>query len=135
MKNLAFVIALVLLAMGTTGIIVPSSLAWVGEHSLRPGAFYLIAAMRVVFGGALVFAAPASRAPRTVRVLGYVVVVAGLATALVGLVAMDRARGIVEWALQHGSGFGRLAGVLIAALGGFVAYACAPVRRAGSVPQ
>jgi hypothetical protein len=135
MKNLAFVVALVLLAMGVAGIFVPSSLVWIGQHSLTPGAFYLIAAVRIIFGVALVVAAPTSRAPQTIRILGYVVVVAGLATALVGLVAMDRARTIIEWGLQHGSGFGRLAGVLIAAVGGLIAYACAPTRRAVSVPQ
>jgi hypothetical protein len=126
MNSLAFVIALVLLAMGLAGIVAPSSLLWVGRHSLAPGAFYLIAAIRIVFGVALVFAAPTSRMPRTIRILGYVVVTAGLATALVGLIAMDRAREIIESVLQHGSGFVRMAGVLVAAFGGLIAYACGP---------
>lgn len=132
MKNLAFVIALVLFAMGVAGIFVPSSLVWVGRHSLAPGAFYFIAALRIVFGAALVVAASGSRAPKAIRLLGYFVVVAGLATALVGLVAMDRARALIEWGLQHGTGSARVVGVLIAAFGGLIAYACAPTRRAGS---
>lgn len=131
-KNLAFVIALVLFALGVAGSFVPSSLVWVGRHSLAPGAFYLIAAIRIVFGVALVVAASGSRAPRVIRLLGYVVVIAGLATALVGLVAMDRARALIEWGLQHGTGSARVVGALIAAFGGLIAYACAPVRRAGS---
>jgi archaellum biogenesis protein FlaJ (TadC family) len=126
MKSLAFVVALALLAIGVAGLVVPSSLAWVGRHSVTPAAFYLIAAVRIIFGVALVFAAPASRMPRTIRVLGYVIVIAGLATALVGLVAMDRAREIIESVLQHGSGFVRMVGVLVAAFGGFIAYACGP---------
>ena len=126
MKSLAFVVALVLLAMGVAGLVAPSSLAWVGRHSVTPGAFYLIAAVRIIFGVALVVAAPASRMPRAIRILGYVVVTAGLATALVGLVAMDRAREIIESVLQHGSGFIRVAGVLVAAFGGLIAYACGP---------
>lgn len=132
MKHLAFVIALVLFAMGVAGLVVPSSLLWIGRHSLAPGAFYLIAAIRIVFGVALVVAASGSRAPRVIRLLGYVVVVAGFATAVVGLVAMGRARELIEWGLQHGAGSARVIGVLIAAFGGLIAYACAPVRRAVS---
>lgn len=129
MKNIAFVAALVIMASGAVGIVVPSGLVWVAQYSLTATAFYLIGALRAGLGLVLVSAAPASRAPRALRILGYVIVIAGIVTVVMGMVAMERARAIIEWWLQQGSGLIRLAGVFIVALGSFVAYACAPMRR------
>jgi hypothetical protein len=78
----------------------------------------------------LVLVAPASRAPKALRVLGYVILVAGITTALTGRLAMGRARETIEWWLGQGTGVVRLTGVPLLALGAFVAYACAPNRRA-----
>jgi len=61
--------------------------------------------------------------------LGYIIVVLGITTALTGLVAMEQARGVIEWWVQQGAGLVRLTGVVLVAFGGFVAYACAPARR------
>src|SRR5258708_18409347 len=133
MKNLAFVIALLVLALGVTGLFVPTGLVWVGQHSLTPGAFYGIAVVRVLFGLILIRAAAASRAPKTLRILGAVIVLAGLATALTavtGLVAIRRVHAIVDWWVQQGSWLVRLSAVPVLALGSFIAYACAPPRRA-----
>ena len=130
MKNLAFVIALLVLALGVTGLFVPSGLVWVGQHSLTPAAFYGIAAARVLFGLILIRAAAASRAPKTLRILGSVIVLAGVATALVGLVAIERMHAMVDWWVQQESWFVRLSAVPVLALGSFIAYACAPARRA-----
>jgi len=129
-KDLAFVVALLILAVGAVGILVPSGLVWIAQHSVTSGAFYVIATVRIAFGLVLISVASVSRAPKTVRVLGYLILIAGITTALTGWVAIERARAIIEWWLQHGSGVVRLTGVLVLALGGFVAYACAPTRRA-----
>jgi uncharacterized membrane protein len=129
-KNLAFVAALLILAVGAVGILAPSSLVWIAQYTLTSAAFYVIGAVRVALGLVLISVASASRAPKTLRLLGYFILVAGIATALTGLVAMERARAIIEWWLQQGSGVVRLTGVLVLAVGGFLAYALAPVRRA-----
>ena len=129
MKTLAFVVALLILTFGAVGILVPSGLVWIAEHAATPGAFYLIATVRVAFGLILISVASASRSPKALRVLGYSILIAGITTALMGLLAMERARAIIEWWLQQGPGVVRLAGVVVLALGGFVAYACAPTRR------
>ena len=128
-KNLAFVVALLILAVGAVGILVPSGLVWIGQHSVTSSAFYIIGTVRGAFGLVLISVASVSRAPKALRVLGYLILIAGITTALTGLVAMERARAIIEWWLQQGSGLGRLASVLLLALGGFIAYACAPARR------
>ena len=130
MKNLAFVVGLCIVTVGAVGILVPSGLVWIAQHSVTSGAFYVIATVRVAFGLVLISVASVSRAPKTLRVLGYLILIAGITTALTGLVAIERARAIIEWWLQQGSGVVRLTGVLVLALGGFVAYACAPARRA-----
>jgi hypothetical protein len=129
-KNVAFVVALLILVAGAVGFLVPSGLVWIARHSVTSGAFYIIATVRVAFGLVLISVASVSRAPKTLRVLGYLVLIAGITTALTGLVAIGRARAIIEWWSQQGSGVVRLTGVVVLALGGFVAYVCAPVRRA-----
>ena len=130
MKYLAFVFGFCIATLGVVGILLPSSLIWIAQHSVMPVAFYLIAAVRVVIGIVLISVASASRAPKALRVLGYVILIAGITTALMGLLAIGRARDIIDWWLQLGPGVVRLTGVLVLALGGFIAYACAPARRA-----
>jgi hypothetical protein len=127
-KTLAFVFGLCIGTVGVVGMLAPSSLVWIAQHSVTSGAFYLIAAVRVGFGLVLIYAASASRTPRTLRIVGYVIVAAGLATALTGLVGIERARTIIDWWLQQGAGIIRLTSVVLVALGGFVVYACVPVR-------
>ncbi len=128
LKTLAFVFGLCIIAFGAVGILAPSGLVWIAQHFVTSGAFYVAAAVRVAFGLVLISVASASRAPKALRVLGYVVFISGIATALMGLVGMGRARAIIEWWLHQGSGVVRLTGTLVLALGGFVAYACAPAR-------
>jgi hypothetical protein len=130
MKTVAFVAGLLILAIGMAGILVPAGFTWASRYALTATAFYIIGAVRVALGLALVSVASASRTPRTLRVLGYFVLIAGIVTVLTGLVAMERARGIIEWSLRQGPGLIRLAGLLVVALGGFIAYSCAPARRA-----
>ena len=130
MKTLAFVIGLLIAAFGTVGIIAPSGLVWIAEHSVTSGAFYVIASVRVAFGLVLISVASVSRAPKTLRVLGYIILILGITTALMGLVGIERAHAIIEWWLRQGSVVVRLTGIPVLALGGFVAYACAPARSA-----
>jgi uncharacterized membrane protein YidH (DUF202 family) len=129
-KTLAFLFGLCIGAVGLVGIVAPSGLIWLAHPFVTSGAFYLIALVRSAFGLVLISVASASRAPRALRVMGYVIVIAGITTALTGLVALEQARGAIDGWSQQGSGLLRLTGVLVLALGGFVAYACAPGRRA-----
>ena len=130
MKVLVFVFALCIAAVGAVGILAPSGLVWIAQHFVSSAAFYVISTVRVAFGLVLISVASASRTPKALRVLGYIIVIAGIMTALTGLLGMVRAQAIIEWWLQEGSGVVRLTGVFELALGGFVAYACAPTRRA-----
>ena len=94
MKTLAFVIGLCIIAVGAVGILTPSGLIWIAQHSLAPGKlYYFIAAFRVAFGLLLLSVASASRAPRTHRVVAFIPLVAGIATPFVGV---ERAPAIIE---------------------------------------
>jgi hypothetical protein len=129
-KTLAFVVGLCISAVGAVGILAPSGLVWLAQHFVTSGTFYVIATVRIAFGLILVSVASASRAPKALRILGYVILILGITTALTGLLSIGRARLTIEWWLQQGSGVLRLTGFLVLALGGFVASTCAPARRA-----
>jgi uncharacterized membrane protein len=118
-------------SFGVVGIIAPSGFVWIAEHSASSAVFCVVAAVRVAFGLILISVAAVSRAPRALRVLGWLILIAGIVTALTGLLAIERAHSIIEWWLQQGSVVIRLTGIPVIALGGFVAYACAPARLTG----
>ena len=54
MKNLAFGMALLILTFGAVGILVPSGLVWIAQHSVTSGVFYVVATVRVAFGFILI---------------------------------------------------------------------------------
>jgi hypothetical protein len=122
----AFGFGLGIATVGAVGTLAPSVLVWIAQQFVTSGAFYALAAVRVAFGLVLISAASTSRAPKALCILGYVIVIAGIGTALTGLLGVTRAHAIIEWWLAQGSGVIRLSGLLVMALGGFVAYACAP---------
>jgi drug/metabolite transporter (DMT)-like permease len=125
MKTLAFVIGLLIMLIGVTGIVWPEEHLRIAPYFLTPVGLGVAAAVRMGFGLVFFFAAPASRAPKTLRVLGVVIVIAGIATALLGV---ERARAFLDWWTAHGLAFLRMgAGVALAA-GSFIAYATAPRR-------
>ncbi len=88
---------------------------------MTPVGLYVVAVVRVAIGLLLIRVAPASRTPRTLRVLGVIVVVAGLLTPLIGA----RARAILDWWAALGPAYLRLPAVIALAFGAFVIYAVA----------
>jgi hypothetical protein len=130
LKTLAFLFALFVSAVGVVGMLVPSALVWVARQFVASGGFgfYVVAAVRIAFSLILISAASASRAPKALRVLGFIILILGVTTALTGFVAIGRAERAIEWWLQQGPGVMRLTGLPILILGGFIAFACAPGR-------
>jgi uncharacterized membrane protein len=128
MKTLAFVIGLCIIAIGAVGIFVPSEFVWIAQHSGSRTALAVVAVVRVVLGIVFISAAAASKTPRILRILGYVVLIAGVVTALMALTGagMESTRAIIDWWLRQGSSVFRLDGALAVAIGGFIAYTCAP---------
>ena len=86
---------------------------------VTPAGLYAIAALRIAIGLVFVLAAPASRAPRTVRVLGLIVIIAGLMTPWFGVA---RARAVLNWFATAGPLLMRVDAGVGVALGGFLVY-------------
>ncbi len=105
------------------GIVVPTVLLAVSRPFLTPLGLYAAAGIRLVFGAALFLAAPGSRAPTTLRILGVVVLVAGIVTPFVGV---DRARAVVDWWMGQGTTLVRLWATVALAIGLFLASAVRP---------
>ena len=84
-----------------------------------PAGLDAITALRIALGLVFVLAAPASRAPRTLRVLGLIVIIAGLTTPWFGVV---RAQAVVNWFASAGPLWIRLEALVGMALGGFLVY-------------
>jgi hypothetical protein len=133
MKTVAFVFGLFIAAVGAVGMLAPSALVWIAQQFGSPAAFYALAVVRMSFGLVLVSVASSSRVPTALRVLGYVIVTLGIATVLAGFIAVGEARSSIDWWLQQGSGVIRLTAIPVLALGGFIAYACAPAHKGSAV--
>jgi hypothetical protein len=130
MKAMAFAIGLCIACVGAAGVAAPAVLFWIAQRFVDSGAvaFAALAVVRISFGLLLVSVSLASRAPRGLRIVGYLIVAAGVMTAVTALSGVDWARGAIEGWMQRGAGVARLTAVPIVALGSFVAYACAPAR-------
>jgi hypothetical protein len=124
---LALLVGLFIVAIGMCSVAAPHGLLTAVRFVLTPRGLYLVAAVRVVFGVILVLVAPSSRAPRVLRLLGFIMLVAGLTTPFVGV---DRARAVLDWWSAQDPAFMRLWAGLAVALGAYVVYAVAPRRRA-----
>jgi hypothetical protein len=126
MKLLAFALALLMICLALTGMAWPEGLVRVGHYSFTPSGVYVVAAVRLAIGLVFFLAAPASRAPRTLRIIGVIVCVAGLTIAFL---SVDRASELLDWWSAKGVGFVRVAAVAVLAVGSFIAYVTAPRRR------
>jgi len=120
-------VGIFIVAIGMFGVAAPGGFLTAVRSILTPLGLYLVAALRVAFGVVLVLVAPSSRAPRVLRPLGLVMLVAGLTTPFFGV---DRACAMLDWWSARGPAFMRVWAGLAVALGAFVVYAVAPRRRA-----
>ena len=126
MKFFALLVALLIMVVGLVGVVMPDGLIAVGRYVVTPVGLYAMAAVRVGIGILLMLVAPISRAPKTLRALGAVVLVAGLATPLFGVA---RTLAIFDWEVTQGTALIRVTAGLVLAIGGFIAFAVAAGRR------
>ena len=86
---------------------------------ITPAGLYAIAALRIAIGLVFVLAAPVSRAPGTLRVLGFLVIIAGLMTPWFGVA---RSRAVLNWLASTGPLLMHLDAGVGMAIGGFLVY-------------
>ncbi len=113
--------------LGAVGIVYPEVLVGLIRVLFEtPTGLYATAGIRLVFGVVLFFAAPTSRAPKTLRVLGAIVIVAGLAMPIVGV---EGFRIRVERFSALDPGFLRTYAVFALGVSALLAYALVPRSR------
>jgi len=113
--GLGFIVA----AIGVLALGAPSILLELGRTLQSPTGLYVVAAVRVGFGIVLFWAASNSRTPRTLRILGAFIIIAGLITPFLGV---ERTRAAFDWWSTQGAAFARVGPVAAVAFGLFIAY-------------
>ena len=127
MRWLGLAIGALVILVSALSFAVPDLRLALEESVLTPTGLYAIAGVRIAIGLVFVFAAPASRAPRTLRVLGFIVIIAGLSTPWFGVA---RSRAVVDWLASVGPWSLRLAAGVGMAIGAFIVYVFrTPTRR------
>lgn len=120
MVFLAMALSVLLIGFGLWGVVSPATLlAFLSRWQTREG-LWAGAAIRLIFGLALWFAAPLSRFPTTLQVVGVIFVVAGIAMPFIGLA---RFTSMVAWWLNKLPSFTRVWAVVTLALGVFFVWA------------
>ena len=126
MRVAALIIGLLVAALGLVGMTVPEALLHLVSMIHLPPALYLAALLRVAFGVIFILAAPSSRLPAVLRILGVIMILAGMLTPFFGVQ-------ITELVLKSGStdlGTVRAFAAVASVLGGFIVYATGYKRRA-----
>ena len=127
MAVLAVLIGALITALGVLGLVWPGAFVSLVRFFQVSPVIYVAAVARVVIGVVLVRAAPASRAPGVLRILGLVVAIGGLLTPFVGVRAADV---ILGWWASGGPGVVRVWAGFALVLGVIILLAAAPRRRA-----
>ncbi len=128
MRLLGLVIGALVILTSAISVAAPDLRLSLERSVITPVGLYAIAAMRIAIGLVFVLAAPASRAPRTLRVLGLIVIIAGLTTPWFGV---TRAQAVLDWFASAGPLLMRLDAGVGMVLGAFLVYMFrTPTRQA-----
>jgi hypothetical protein len=111
------------LLMGIWGLLVPARLAAFAARFGTTGGLWFAAGIRLVLGLALWFAAPASRAPLLLQVLG---VVALIAAVVIPFVGVERFKRLIEWWTKLSPAAMRATSLFAVAFGAAVLWALLP---------
>jgi hypothetical protein len=128
MRLLGLVIGALVILASAVSFAAPDLRLSLEGSVMTPAGLVAIAALRIAIGLVFVLAAPASRAPRTLRVPGLIVIIAGLSTPWFGVA---RGRAVVNWLASAEPLLMRLDAIVGMAIGGFLVYVFrTPTRRA-----
>jgi hypothetical protein len=116
-------LAVFTLLMGVWGVLAPSGLIDFVARFGSKGGLWFAAGIRLVFGLALWFAAPASHAPLLLEVLGVITLVAAVVIAFMGA---DRFRALIDWWTKRSLTAIRFSCLFPVALGAVILWALLP---------
>lgn len=123
MTVIALVFSLSVAVLGAVGVVSPARLVNYVRHFQTPSGLYLAAALRVVMGVALFVAAPDSRAPEVLRIVGAFIIVAGV---LIPFIGLERFQGFFRWWSSLAPVFLRAWAAFAFAVGALLTYALIP---------
>jgi hypothetical protein len=119
---LALAVALFVFAMGAWGVFAPGSIfAFISGWSSRTG-FWLAVSLRLCFGLALWFAAPDTRLPLVLRLLGALAIVSAASLPVIGFERFER---ILAWWTGLPPNAMRLWSLVAVGIGGVVLWSLA----------
>lgn len=122
-------IGFIIAGIGAFGVAAPSVFLKFGRSLQTSNILYIIAAVRVIFGAVLLCVAPVSRTPKTLRVLGVLIVIAGVLTPFIGV---ERSRAMLDWWSIQGPLFTRAWAGVAVVFGLFIVYAVTTPRRSAT---
>ena len=128
-KLLAMAMGFIIAGIGVFGVAAPSAFLEFGRSLQTPNVLYIIAAVRVIFGAVLLWVAPVSRTPKILRVLGVLIVIAGVLTPFIGV---ERPRAMLDWWSTQGPLFTRAWMGVALVFGLFIVYAITTPRRSAA---
>jgi len=114
MASVVVVLGLLIAGVGAIALFAPTRLLAIARWFVTPRGLYAAIGIRLLVGSLLVTAAPSLRWPGASRVLGILIVAAGLLTPVIGL---ERSRAFLQWWSARGSGLHRLWGAGALGLG------------------
>jgi hypothetical protein len=117
---LVAVVGLLMLGIGLAVLVSPAVLRDLLHRFLEYRWVYWVSGLRVLAGAVLVIAAPTTKLPDFILLLGVLLLAAGTSLPFLGKERVDR---MAEWWLRLPNGLLRLWGTLATALGGVVAWA------------
>ena len=128
-KLLAMAMGLIIASIGVFGVAAPSALLEFGRSLQTPGALYVVAAVRIIFGALLLWVAPVSRAPKILRILGALIVIVGMLTPFIGA---ERSGAMLDWWSTQGPLFTQAWMCVAVVFGLFIVYAVTTPRRSAA---
>lgn len=130
MKIAALLVGVFTIVVGIAGLVWPDTLTMARRtYFATPSKLYAAGALRVAMGLVVILSAAASRAPKTLRLLGAIICMQGVTATFVG---HDRARAVMEWETMQGHALLRVGAAVALVAGGFMIFAMTG-RRPGKI--
>jgi hypothetical protein len=116
-KALVLFSAALMIALGFTGVFWPEGLMNLANYSFSRSGTYVVAAVRILLGTFLFTCAGATRTPKTVRVIGFLIFTVGIVGVLI---SREPAQRLGEWWIAKGPDAFRIAACLPLIAGIFI---------------
>ena len=121
--ELSGLLGVFIVLMGIWGVLAPARITDFVSRFSSKGGLWFAAGIRLVLGLALWFAAPQSRAPLLLQVLGAVAIIAAVVIPLMGA---DRFKALVDWWAKLPPGAQRVWSLAAVAFGAVILWALLP---------